>query len=103
MNSNKNKANKKTLALKIAAFILATVFVVSAMLLVVELFDNNPMYADIYNLVLSKKWTIDTMLKMATSINVDVDDDPRACYFRQVAYGKYMREALLLKLLEVEE
>jgi LCP family protein required for cell wall assembly len=41
MNSNKNKANKKTLALKIAAFILAAVFVVSAMLLVVELFDNS--------------------------------------------------------------
>lgn len=31
-----------------------------------------------------------------------VDDDPRACYFRQVSNGKYMREALLMKLLEVE-
>ncbi len=30
------------------------------------------------------------------------DSDPRACYFRQVKYGKYMREALLMKLLEVE-
>ena len=31
-----------------------------------------------------------------------VDDDPRACYFRQVSNGKYMREALLMKLLEVD-
>ncbi|MBE6935393.1 MAG: aspartate carbamoyltransferase [Ruminococcaceae bacterium] len=30
-----------------------------------------------------------------------VDDDPRACYFKQVLYGKYMRMALILKLLEV--
>ena len=42
-------------------------------------------------------------LPRVNEISVKVDDDPRACYFRQVAYGKYMREALLLKLLEVEE
>lgn len=40
----------------------------------VELFNYDPMYADIYNLVLSKKWTIDTMLTMANAINVDVDE-----------------------------
>ena len=40
----------------------------------VELFDNDPTYADIYSLVLSKKWTIETMLTMATAINTDVDD-----------------------------
>ncbi len=40
----------------------------------VELFDNDPTYADIYNIVLGKKWTIDTMLKMATHINTDVND-----------------------------
>lgn len=40
----------------------------------VELFDNDPTYADIYSLVLGKKWTIDTMLTMATTINADVDD-----------------------------
>ncbi len=40
----------------------------------VELFDNDPTYADIYSLVLGKKWTIDTMLKMATHINTDVND-----------------------------
>ena len=30
-----------------------------------------------------------------------VDDDPRACYFKQALYGKYMRMALILMLLEV--
>ena len=30
-----------------------------------------------------------------------VDDDPRACYFRQVLYGKYVRMALISMLLEV--
>ena len=40
----------------------------------VELFDNDPTYADIYSLVLGKKWTIDTMLTMANTINSDVDD-----------------------------
>jgi hypothetical protein len=29
-----------------------------------------------------------------------VDDDPRACYFKQVLNAKYMRMALILKLLE---
>ena len=41
-------------------------------------------------------------LPRVNEIAVSVDDDPRACYFRQVAYGKIVREALLLKLLEVE-
>ena len=41
-------------------------------------------------------------LPRVNEISVKVDDDPRACYFRQVANGKYMREALLLKLLEVD-
>ena len=29
-----------------------------------------------------------------------VDKDPRACYFKQVLNGKYMRMALILRLLE---
>ena len=41
-------------------------------------------------------------LPRVNEISVKVDDDPRACYFRQVLYGKFMREALLLKLLEVK-
>lgn len=33
-------------------------------------------------------------------ISVAIDDDPRACYFKQVLNGKYMRMALILKLLK---
>lgn len=39
-------------------------------------------------------------LPRVNEISVSVDDDPRACYFKQVLYGKYMRMALILKLLE---
>ena len=41
-------------------------------------------------------------LPRVNEIRVAVDDDPRACYFKQVLYGKYMRMALILKLLEVK-
>ena len=34
-------------------------------------------------------------------MSVSLDKDSRACYFKQVLYGKYMRMALILKLLEV--
>ncbi len=40
-------------------------------------------------------------LPRVNEISVAVDDDPRACYFDQVKNGKYMRMALILKLLEV--
>ena len=40
-------------------------------------------------------------LPRVNEISVAIDDDPRACYFRQVLNGKYMRMALILKLLEV--
>ena len=39
-------------------------------------------------------------LPRVNEISVAVDDDPRACYFRQVLCGKYIRMALILKLLE---
>ena len=39
-------------------------------------------------------------LPRVNEISTDVDDDPRACYFKQVNYGKIMRKALMLKLLE---
>ena len=39
-------------------------------------------------------------LPRVNEISVKVDADPRACYFEQVANGKYMRMALILKLLE---
>lgn len=41
-------------------------------------------------------------LPRVNEISVAVDNDPRACYFKQVLYGKYMRMALILKLLEVK-
>lgn len=41
-------------------------------------------------------------LPRVNEISVAVDDDPRACYFKQVLYGKYMRMALILMLLGVK-
>ncbi|MCI9448722.1 MAG: aspartate carbamoyltransferase [Clostridiales bacterium] len=40
-------------------------------------------------------------LPRVNEIDPSVDDDPRACYFRQANYGKYIRMALILKLLEI--
>ena len=40
-------------------------------------------------------------LPRVNEIAVDVDDDKRACYFKQAKYGKYIRMALILKLLEI--
>lgn len=41
-------------------------------------------------------------LPRVNEIAVAIDEDPRACYFKQVLNGKYMRMALILKLLGVE-
>ena len=41
-------------------------------------------------------------LPRVNEISVEVDDDPRAAYFKQAQYGVYVRMALILKLLEVE-
>lgn len=41
-------------------------------------------------------------LPRVNEIAAEVDDDPRACYFKQVRNGKYIRMALILKLLEVQ-
>ena len=41
-------------------------------------------------------------LPRVNEIATEVDDDPRACYFKQVLYGKYIRMALILKLLDIE-
>ena len=40
-------------------------------------------------------------LPRVNEISVAIDSDPRACYFKQVLNGKYMRMALIMKLLEV--
>ncbi len=41
-------------------------------------------------------------LPRVNEIATEVDDDPRACYFKQARYGKYIRMALILKLLEIK-
>ena len=41
-------------------------------------------------------------LPRVNEISTEVDDDPRAVYFKQVQYGVYVRMALILTLLEVE-
>ena len=41
-------------------------------------------------------------LPRVNEISVAVDDDPRACYFKQTLYGKFIRMALILMLLEVD-
>ena len=47
--------------------------------------------------------TIMHPLPRVNEISPKVDSDPRACYFKQVEYGKFIRMALIMKLLEVEK
>lgn len=39
-------------------------------------------------------------LPRINEISTDIDEDPRACYFKQANYGTYIRMALILKMLE---
>ncbi len=41
-------------------------------------------------------------LPRVNEIAVEIDNDPRACYFRQALNGKYIRMSLIMKLLGVE-
>lgn len=41
-------------------------------------------------------------LPRVNEISVDVDDDPRACYFEQALCGKYVRMALIMDLLGID-
>ncbi len=69
-------------------------------------FDEYERLKDIYILTEEKmqlaKPTMRVLhpLPRVNEISVKVDDDPRAAYFRQALNGKYMRMALILKLLE---
>lgn len=40
-------------------------------------------------------------LPRVNEISTEIDSDPRACYFKQAHFGRYMRMALIMKLLEV--
>ena len=42
-------------------------------------------------------------LPRVNEITVDIDDDPRALYFKQAQYGMYGRMALILLLLQDDE
>ena len=69
-------------------------------------FDEYERLKDSYILTVEKmKLARDTMrvlhpLPRVNEISVKIDDDPRAAYFRQALNGKYMRMALILKLLD---
>lgn len=41
-------------------------------------------------------------LPRVNEIAYEIDDDPRACYFKQAKYGMYAREALIMKLLGMD-
>lgn len=41
-------------------------------------------------------------LPRVNEISVEVDDDPRAVYFKQAQYAVYVRMALILTLLEIK-
>jgi aspartate carbamoyltransferase catalytic subunit len=41
-------------------------------------------------------------LPRVNEISVEVDDDPRAVYFKQAQYGVYVRMALILTLLDIK-
>ena len=51
----------------------------------------------------SEKLRVLHPLPRVNEISVAVDGDVRACYFKQVLYGKYMRMALILSLLGIED
>ena len=50
------------------------------------------------------KWDLAILhpLPRVNEISIAIDDDPRACYFRQVLCGRYIRMALILKMLGVQ-
>ena len=41
-------------------------------------------------------------LPRVNEISVAVDNDPRACYFKQAQNGRYIRMALIMKLLGIQ-
>ena len=75
-----------------------------------RLADFDPCPRFIWNDILDKKklelapsdMLILHPLPRVNEIAVEVDDDPRAVYFKQVQYAVYVRMALILTLLEVK-
>lgn len=50
----------------------------------------------------NKDMTVLHPLPRVNEISMEVDEDPRACYFKQAKYGMFVRMALITKLLGVE-
>ena len=77
-----------------------------------ERFSNEEDYARLKDCYILDKYKLENAKKdlcimhplpRVNEISTEVDDDPRACYFKQVLYGKYIRMALILKLLELKD
>ena len=66
--------------------------------------NSIPLYILTPEKLRTAKWDLAILhpLPRVNEISVTIDDDPRACYFRQVLCGKFIRMAQILKLLEVE-
>ena len=64
---------------------------------IVESFDGDPLYSDIYNLVTAGKWTMDTMLKIAEIASSDADTSDGALGSSEqdnVGYFQYAQSAI---------
>ena len=77
-----------------------------------ERFENQEQYEKLKNYYILNKSKMqnarEDMLVMhplprVNEIDVDVDDDKRAVYFKQVKYGMFVRMALIMKLLGIKE
>ncbi len=77
-----------------------------------ERFFNEEDYVRLKNFYILTKEKLDKAKKSCivlhplprvNEISVEVDDDPRACYFKQARYGVYVRMALIMTLLGLEE
>lgn len=76
-----------------------------------ERFFNEEDYVRLKNFYILTKEKLDKARKSCivlhplprvNEISVEVDDDPRACYFKQAQYGVYVRMALIMTLLGLE-
>ena len=69
--------------------------------------EQNGFIEYIINKEVLDKFSKDTIvlhpLPRVNEIDVDVDDDERAVYFKQAKYGMFVRMALIMKLLGIEE
>ena len=59
-------------------------------------------YPDLFWKLAKEDMIVMHPLPRVNEISTEVDSDPRAAYFRQALCGKFVRMALILKMLEVE-